>query len=150
MLGPSLHEVRGLIDDIMKKLCGENWEKFLAELKHCAREEPAWDDEMMFIPIEWGPDFGSVSCDKDAADAISRSNMSDWRVPTITELRRGLENPSNGFREGVFYYSSTPAIIRGDHLGNEVLKTNCGHVCGSESSFLHESCHLRLCRVKIM
>lgn len=43
MLGIALHEVRGLLSDLMEKLCGEEGQKWITAFKLFLRKENPWD-----------------------------------------------------------------------------------------------------------
>ena len=60
MLGAPLRKVRGPLKDLMDKLCGEDWEKWLEAFKIFLRGEPTWAEGMMYIPLEWASEHGSV------------------------------------------------------------------------------------------
>ena len=151
----ALCDVRGLLKDLMDKLCGEGWQKWLEATKLFLRGKPTWAEEMMFKPIEWGVRVGFTS-PQDLHNFMQRHNVSlhisrQWRLPTITELERGLESGEKGFEEGVYYYSCTPDDR--PQCGNEVMEMRCGHVCSSSSKSvisMRDKLQVRLCRNKLL
>ncbi len=144
MLGASLCEVRGLFKDLIDKLCGEDWQKWLEAFKLFLRGHPTWAEGMIYIPLEWGQDLGEVS-----SGFVQSYVNPGWRLPTEKELRRALlKMKPEGFVLWKYYWTSTK---HSSGKGFETIRTHDGRGgLGHLSSFHHDddqqNPHLRLCR----
>ncbi len=153
MLGVPLREVRGLFKDLMDKLCGENWEKWLEALKLFLRGEPTWTDGMINIPIEWSLDLGEVSHNllQEHTELYNKDHGGGWRLPTDKELSRALKRMKpDGFTVWKYYWSDT---VYSNGGGNTITYTYDGRGGLGSMSHLHgfrvnngEHPYLRLCR----
>ncbi len=153
MLGISLCEVRGLFKDLMDKLCGEDWEKWLEAFKHFLRGEPTWAEEMIYTPLEWSLDFGEVpqSLLQEHIDLHNKGHVGGWRLPTLGELTRKMKKDGRLFVTNRYYWTSTDCKNDGVCIGKGLLKTydNRGglcHSCSRDVLLLTEVPRLCFCR----
>lgn len=107
MLGISLREVRGPLDDLNKKLCGGDGRKWFKALKHFLRGEPTWTEKGDYTPLEWTEDLGSPNITNiyDETKIYSRNNGGEWRIPTVDELFRHLGRKELGFVQFEHYWA---------------------------------------------
>jgi hypothetical protein len=106
ILGVALCEVRGLLEDLNKKLSGESWEKWFEELKKFLRGEPCWAEEMIPKPLESSGDLGQVfpSFLEEYISLRNKEYGPGWRLPSYKEMHRMLE--VGKLQSWIYYYTS--------------------------------------------
>ncbi len=150
----SLRDIRGPMIDLLDKLHSNMGNVYLEELKKLLRQEPCWAEGMIYIPLEWSPDF--CQCPGLNIDSMkiiyNTGNGEGWRLPSYSEVRRYIQKKELGFKTETFYWTSeSEEVAPPGRLRTIKVYENYENCCCS--SFYKDLRvkgidfpHLRLCR----